>query len=178
MCILEWCKLFCEEDGKHLWKKGVEDEREFKNGLFKLEVMQGGEEEFDKYKKEIREYRDKYIAHRDLKEPKGEFKLDVVKETTIFLYEYLARHWYKEKVKVKEKYVEWDELMTGKCDNAPEGGKKICDNKVVVVHELVEYEMWYEFITGGIRKLYDDALEEGKKIYDNIDEQYLFKSTS
>ena len=78
-------------------------------------------------------------------------------------------------------YVELDEFMTGKknlCDNAPEGGKKICDNKVVVVHELVEYEMWYEFITGGIRKLYDDALEEGKKIYDNIDEQYLFKSTS
>ncbi|AMD92006.1 hypothetical protein AXF15_02005 [Desulfomicrobium orale DSM 12838] len=156
MCILEWCKLFCEKDGKHFWKNGVEDEREFKNGLFKLEVMQGGEAEFDKYKKEIREYRDKYVAHRDLKEPKGEFKLDVVKETTIFLCEYLARHWYKEKVKVEEEYkveyVELDEFMTGKknlCDNAPEGGKKICDNKVVVVHELVEYEMWYEFITGG-----------------------------
>ena len=50
MCILEWCKLFCEKDGKHFWKNGVEDEREFKNGLFKLEVMQGGEAEFDKYK--------------------------------------------------------------------------------------------------------------------------------
>ena len=49
MCILEWCKLFCEKDGKHFWKNGVEDEREFKNGLFKLEVMQGGEAEFDKY---------------------------------------------------------------------------------------------------------------------------------
>lgn len=137
MSVLEWCKLFCEEEGKHFWKKGVEDEGEFKNNLFKLAVMKGGEAEFDKYKKEIREYRDKYVAHLDLVTSGRIPKFDIMKETTIFLYDYLHSHMYKD------------------------GG--------------VEYECKTNV---EIRKLYDDALEEGKKIYDNIDEQYLFKSTS
>jgi hypothetical protein len=62
-CILEWCKLFAERDGKHDWRKVVADPTAFLPGM--LAHLRMTEADLQAYIDEMRHYRDKFVAHLD-----------------------------------------------------------------------------------------------------------------
>lgn len=56
MAVIEWCKLFADKRGKYYYSKIVSDE------VLKAQLLDG----LDKsYIDEMREYRDKFLAHLD-----------------------------------------------------------------------------------------------------------------
>jgi hypothetical protein len=63
-CVLDWCKLFADYDGKHHWHRVVdEDDRaRFKRDLF---TALGRGAEFNQAIEEVKHYRDKFVAHLD-----------------------------------------------------------------------------------------------------------------
>jgi hypothetical protein len=65
ICILEWCKLFAEPNGKHYWKKVVSEgnRKKFEIGL--LGHLGVSAKEFGTFAAGVRLYRDKFIAHLD-----------------------------------------------------------------------------------------------------------------
>jgi len=63
ICILEWCKLFAERNGKHHWRKVVVDPTAFMPGM--LAHLRITEAELQTYIDEMRQYRDKFVAHLD-----------------------------------------------------------------------------------------------------------------
>jgi hypothetical protein len=87
ICVLEWCKLFGDTRGKHYWKKGVSNPTAFNNDL--LQNLEMSEAAFNSYVTEMRTYRDKYVAHLDSNERFDIPKLDITKDSAIFLYNYL-----------------------------------------------------------------------------------------
>jgi hypothetical protein len=63
ICVLEFCKLFCERSGKHCWENVVSDP-----GAFRLELLrrlQMTEVEYLAYIKAMLRYRNKFVAHLD-----------------------------------------------------------------------------------------------------------------
>jgi len=90
ICVLEWCKLFADPRGKHFYKKVVSDPTAFSRGLHqKLRIS---EQEFLAYVTEVREYRDKFVAHLDLKEVMTPPVLEVIKKSASYLYDFLLAH--------------------------------------------------------------------------------------
>jgi hypothetical protein len=87
MCVLEWCKLFVDKNGKHHWRKVVTDKCRFLSGL--LKEMNCNEEEFERYISEMKVYRDKFVAHLDDENTGYYPRLDFAKISSIYLYEYL-----------------------------------------------------------------------------------------
>jgi hypothetical protein len=63
IAVLEWCKLLGDEKAKHSWQKVVTDKARFQCEL--LEYMDMNATQFDEYVTEVREYRDKFLAHLD-----------------------------------------------------------------------------------------------------------------
>jgi hypothetical protein len=61
--VMEWCKLFGDSKDKHAWAKVVTDAAEFKATL--LGHLGITDAEFATYVKEMRGYRDKFLAHLD-----------------------------------------------------------------------------------------------------------------
>jgi len=61
-CVLEWCKLFADQWGKHFWGKVVSNPDTFRQELF--QELNVSEQDFLAYVREVREYRDKFVAHR------------------------------------------------------------------------------------------------------------------
>ncbi|MDO9531263.1 MAG: hypothetical protein Q7O12_03925 [Deltaproteobacteria bacterium] len=91
VCVLEWCKLFADKkNGKHYWGKVTTDEVAFIDGL--LKALRITNDEFEVYVKEMRSYRDKFIAHLDLEERMHIPKLHVAHQSTAYLYDYLRSH--------------------------------------------------------------------------------------
>lgn len=62
-CILEWCKLFADRNGKHDWRKVVADPVAFFPGM--LAHLRMTEANLQTYIDEMRHYRDKFVAHLD-----------------------------------------------------------------------------------------------------------------
>jgi hypothetical protein len=87
ICVLEWCKLFGDSRGKHYWEKAISDPTTFKSGL--LQDLELTEAEFNAYVVEMRTYRDKYVAHLDSVERFNIPKLDIAKDSVVYLYNYL-----------------------------------------------------------------------------------------
>lgn len=87
ICVLEWCKLFGDTRGKHYWKKGVSNQAAFSDGLF--QQLEMSENAFNSYVTEMRTYRDKYVAHLDSNERFDIPKLEITKDSAIYLYNYL-----------------------------------------------------------------------------------------
>lgn len=59
---IDWCKLLGDQRGKHFWEKVVTD------SSFKAEMLRHlsmAAEELESYVVEMREYRDKFLAHLD-----------------------------------------------------------------------------------------------------------------
>ncbi len=84
---MEWCKLFGEVRGAHYWKKVISTPDEFFGSL--LNEAKVTEAELDDYIKEMRTYRDKFVAHLDSEETMHIPKLDVAHKTASYLYDYL-----------------------------------------------------------------------------------------
>ena len=63
ICILEWCKLFGDLRGKHYWEKIVSEPQAFYADM--LHELNIKESDLEALKKEMRRYRDKFVAHLD-----------------------------------------------------------------------------------------------------------------
>jgi hypothetical protein len=87
---MEWCKLFGDARGTHYWKKVVSKPQHFYAGLLKEAKMT--ETEFSEYIKEMRTYRDKFVAHLDSENTMHIPKLDIAKKSVSYLYDYLLAH--------------------------------------------------------------------------------------
>ncbi|STX48592.1 Uncharacterised protein [Legionella hackeliae] len=60
---MEWLKLFGNHNDKHHWKKIIHNSESFKNAM--LNHCNVTPEEFEMYHKEMKSYRDQFIAHLD-----------------------------------------------------------------------------------------------------------------
>ena len=90
ICVLEWCKLFADERGKHHWKKSVTHQDAFFEAL--LDKLKLTEAEFKFYTKSMKTYRDKFVAHLDLEETIYPPKLKTARKSVSFLYQHLLAH--------------------------------------------------------------------------------------
>lgn len=86
-CVLEWCKLFGDVRGMHYWKKVITDDSKFFAGL--LKHLSISEAELESYVKEMRTYRDKFVAHLDSELVMNIPKLDLAKKSVLHLYKYI-----------------------------------------------------------------------------------------
>lgn len=89
-CVLEWCKLFGDERGKHYWRKVIMDQGGFLDGL--LKALKLTEAEFASYADEMRTYRDKFVAHLDLDEVMQIPRLRLARKSVSYLHDYVLSH--------------------------------------------------------------------------------------
>jgi len=74
----------------HYWKKVISEPEDFFRRL--LQEVNITETDFNAYIKEMRTYRDKFVAHLDSEETMHIPKLDVARKSTTYLYNYLRAH--------------------------------------------------------------------------------------
>ncbi len=89
-CVLEWYKLFVEAGGKHHWKKVISDPDKFFSGL--LNELKITETDFNTYIDEMKDYRDKFVAHLDENNTMYPPWLEVALKSASYLYDYLPAH--------------------------------------------------------------------------------------
>jgi hypothetical protein len=87
---LEWCKLFGDPRGKHHWGKVISDRTAFLNGL--LSALKLTENEFEVYTREVRLYRDRFVAHLDSDEVAHIPWLGIGRRSVTYLYDYLLAY--------------------------------------------------------------------------------------
>src|SRR5690606_7363383 len=87
ICVLEWCKLFGDKRGKHYWAKVVSDPAQFRAGL--LRTVKATDDQFESYIKEMRTYRDQFVAHLDDAEMMQIPRLRLAGKSAAYLYDYL-----------------------------------------------------------------------------------------
>jgi hypothetical protein len=87
-CLLEWCKLFGDLKAKHHWSKSVTDSDQFKAGL--LQKLRMDEAALEDYRLEVREYRDKFVAHLDELNQAQIPRLQPIIDSVRYLYDYLV----------------------------------------------------------------------------------------
>lgn len=90
VCVLEWCKLFGDENGKHYWAKIVADP-----GAFQTELLDHLGADAATFKKEIemmRRYRDKFLAHLDSEHTMNIPTLDIAKKAVWFYHAHIVSH--------------------------------------------------------------------------------------
>jgi hypothetical protein len=88
--VLEWCKLFGDAKGKHHWNKVITRPVEFEQQLHRY--LRTTPEEFNEYLKEMRRYRDKFVAHLDDEPIMYLPRLRPAKKSAAFLHDYLLAH--------------------------------------------------------------------------------------
>lgn len=85
IAVLEWCKLFADTRSLHYYSKVVVEPAAFMNQLlFSIKLTTP---EFDEYVKDMKTYRDKFVAHLDANDTMNIPKLGVAKNSAKFLYE-------------------------------------------------------------------------------------------
>ena len=82
--VLEWGKLFGDDNGKHHWKQIANDRTSFKHRL--LEDVGISQEQWDASWKEIKDYRDKFIAHLDSELTMQVPRMDIPMRMVAFYY--------------------------------------------------------------------------------------------
>ncbi|MBI2059330.1 MAG: hypothetical protein HYT87_06105 [Nitrospirae bacterium] len=87
VCVLEWCKLFGDERGKHYWRKVISHPDAFFQEL--LGEIGVAESKLDEHIKEMRTYRDKFVAHLDDEEVMQIPTLTITLKSVSCLYDYL-----------------------------------------------------------------------------------------
>ena len=87
ICVLEWCKLFGDESGKHYWRKVISDPDTFFQEL--LSETGVTEAKFNDHVQEMRKYRDKFVAHLDSEEVMHIPTLTITLQSVSYLYNYL-----------------------------------------------------------------------------------------
>ena len=89
MAVIEWCKLFGDRNGRHFWEKVVT------NQTFEAEILthiNQTTKQFKGYIKEMREYRDKFLAHLDDQRVMNIPALDNAQVVVEFYHGYVVRH--------------------------------------------------------------------------------------
>lgn len=87
IAVLEWCKLFGDVRGENYYSKVIADPVQFKVDL--LAKLKLTETAFADYIKQMRTYRDKFVAHLDELNMFHIPHLDIAQKSTVFLYEHL-----------------------------------------------------------------------------------------
>ena len=87
-CVLEWCKLFGDKKGNHRWGRVVSDPQFLSKLLQRLKLT---EDQFNAYAKQMRDYRDWFIAHLDDERIMYPPHLRVARRSIAFLYDYLRQ---------------------------------------------------------------------------------------
>jgi hypothetical protein len=87
-CVLEWCKLLGDPKGQHYWERIVTDTEKFKAEL--LKQLNVSESEFETFRVEMREYRDKFIAHLDSEPVMNIPKLYLARASVEFYHAYVV----------------------------------------------------------------------------------------
>ena len=90
MCVLEWCKLFGDDKGKHYWANVVTDPATFKRDL--LAHLGLVDADFQDCISEMRHYRDKFLAHLDSDRTMNIPKLDIPKKAVWFYHAHIVKH--------------------------------------------------------------------------------------
>jgi hypothetical protein len=90
IAVLDWCKLFADRNAKHHWRKLVEEHATFQNGM--MVKLQLTEEKFEQYIKEMRTYRDKFIAHLDDENTMNIPNLLPAHRSAVYLYHWLLKN--------------------------------------------------------------------------------------
>jgi len=90
MCVLEWCKLFADPNGKYHWSRIVSDPAKFKREL--LAHLGTDDAAFQREIEAMRKYRDKFIAHLDSDDVMTIPLLDIAKKAVWFYHSYIAQH--------------------------------------------------------------------------------------
>src|ERR1700733_933850 len=88
-CVLEWCKLLGDLRGEHHWRQIVTDAAIFETELLRHLGMNAAE--FDDYIKQMREYRDKFVAHLDSDRVMNPPRLDTALSSVKFYHAKVAR---------------------------------------------------------------------------------------
>jgi hypothetical protein len=88
ICVLEWCKLFADPNGKHHWSSIVTDPAKFKAELLRLLGID--EAGLDNEIEVMRKYRDKFLAHLDSDETMNIPGLDIAKQSVWFYFDYVV----------------------------------------------------------------------------------------
>ncbi|MCP5358872.1 MAG: hypothetical protein H7A06_12070 [Pseudomonadales bacterium] len=89
MSVIDWCKVFGDPKAKHYWKKSVKNPDELYSSI--LTAANVTESEFEQYIGEMREYRDKFLAHLDEANLMHIPHLDIAISTSISIYNHLAQ---------------------------------------------------------------------------------------
>ena len=66
VCVLEWCKLFGNQNGKFHWKNVMSNPDLFRQELLSMHGI--GDAELKKLWKEVKDYRDDFVAHLEEQE--------------------------------------------------------------------------------------------------------------
>lgn len=90
IAVLEWCKLFADPKGKHHWTKVVPDRTAFECAF--LTDLSLGPDELEAFIKNVRQYRDRFLAHLDDDEKMNIPNLDIIIASVSFLYQHLMSH--------------------------------------------------------------------------------------
>lgn len=90
ICMLEWCKLFGDLRAQHHWSKTVTDSKTFLVGLYEHTGL--SEANFETYRLQVREYRDKFVAHLDELNQMQIPDLQPALNSVRYLYQYMLEH--------------------------------------------------------------------------------------
>ncbi len=66
VCVLEWCKLFGNRNGKYHWQNVMPDPILFRSEMISLHGIDDAE--LDRLWKEMKNYRDDFVAHLEAQE--------------------------------------------------------------------------------------------------------------
>jgi len=105
---LDWCKIFGSNAEPTHWKGIVKDIDQFKKDLLKyLEITQ---KEWESYWFHIKDYRDKLVAHNEVKPSVEKYpSLDIALRSSYFYYDYLENLLNEGKVEPIEPLEEYSE---------------------------------------------------------------------
>lgn len=87
ICVLEWCKLFVEANGRHNWRRVISDQTGFEAGL--LSHLGINADAFKNQREETRHYRNKFVAHLDEGSTMNIPRLDIALESVRYLHGHL-----------------------------------------------------------------------------------------
>jgi hypothetical protein len=89
--VLEWHKLFGEWNGKHHWRKVVPEPDTFLTALW--EDIDVTEDAFNTHCKEMKTYRDKFVAHLDNERRMQIPRLTIAVDSVLFLYDIILNEY-------------------------------------------------------------------------------------
>jgi hypothetical protein len=90
IAVLEWCKVFADSKGKHHWTTVVPDRSAFERAL--LADLSLAPDELEAFIKDVRQYRDRFLAHLDDDQKMSIPNLDNIIASVGFLYQHLMSH--------------------------------------------------------------------------------------